>query len=153
MMRDNPMRAAPVTVLAAVAAIMGCGDHPVSPTGGDPSGAYSYLARSGVIPVVTGTMTLRVDEDSTVTGSWELRRVPGSGTTIEVGPQLGTGTLAGRLKASGMVAVDLNPGWADYNVYLVLEGESFHALMGNWTLSTLIGPVAGGTAELRRLER
>jgi hypothetical protein len=146
-------RATPVTFLSIVAVIMACGD-PVRPTaGGDPSGAYGYLARSGLMPVVTGTVTLLVNEDSTVTGSWELQRVPGSDPAIQVGPQLGAGTLAGRLNASGIVAVDLNPGWADYNVFLALEGESLNALTGDWTLSTLIGPVAGGSAELRRLAR
>jgi hypothetical protein len=154
MMRDNPMRSAtPVTVLLAVAAIMACGDPTLSTAGGDPSGAYSYVARSGLTPVVTGTVTLLVDEDSAVTGSWELRRVPGSDTTIRVGPQLGSGTLAGRLNASGMVAVDLNPGWADNNVFLAFSATTRDLLSGTWDHSTIIGPVAGGAAELRRLTR
>lgn len=132
---------------------MACGDPTLSLAGGDPSGAYRYVARSGLIPVVTGTVTLQVAEDSAVTGIWELRRVPGSDTTIEVGPQLGSGTLAGRLDASGMISVDLNPGWADNNVYLMLAGTTLDRLTGTWDHSTFIGPVAGGPADLQRLTR
>ncbi len=146
-------RATPVTVLLVVAATFACGDPALPPVSGDPSGAYGYVAHSGVIPVVTGTMTLRVDADSAVTGSWELRRVPGSDPNILVGPQLGSGTLAGRLDASGFVAVDLNPGWADNNVFLVLDGYTPNRLTGTWDHSTLIGPVAGGPVELQRLTR
>lgn len=154
MMRDNPMRrATPVMVLLAVAAIIACDDPSLPPAGGDPSGAYGYVARSGLIPVVTGTVTLLVDEDSAVTGSWELRRVPSSDSTIQVGPQLGSGTLAGRLNASGIVAVDLNPGWADNNVFLALGGATPNRLTGTWDHSTFIGPVAGGPVELQRLTR
>jgi hypothetical protein len=154
MLRDTPMRrATPVTVLLAVAAIIACGDSTLSTAGGDPSGAYIYVARSGLTPVVTGTVTLLVDEDSAVTGSWELRRVPGSDTTIQVGPQLGSGTLAGRLNASGMVAVDLNPGWADNNVFLAFSATARDLLTGTWDHATIIGPVAGGPVELRRLTR
>jgi len=154
MKRDTLMRrATPVTVLLFVAATFACGDPSLSPVSGDPSGVYGYVAHSGVIPVVTGTMTLQVDEDSVVTGSWELRRVPGSDPDIQVGPQLGSGTLAGRLDASGVVAVDLNPGWADNNVYLVLGGYTPYRLTGTWDHSTLIGPVAGGPVELQRLNR
>ncbi len=153
-MRDNPMRRAiPVTVLLAVAAIMACGDPSSTTAGGDPSGAYSYVARSSLTPVVTGTLTLLVDKDSAVTGRWELRRVPGSDTTIQVGPQLGAGTLAGHLTASGMVAVDLNPRWADNNVFLALSAMARDLLAGTWDHSTLIGPVAGGPVELLRLIR
>ena len=154
MMRDTAMRrATPVTFLSTVAAIMACGDPTLSLAGGDPSGAYEYVARSGLTPVVTGTVTLLVDEDSAVTGIWELRRVPGTDTTIQVGPQLGSGTLAGRLTASGIVAVDLNPGWADNNVFLALGGATRDRLTGTWDHSTFIGPVAGGPVELQRLTR
>lgn len=146
-------RATPVTVLSTVAAILACADPTLSPAGGDPSGAYGYVARSGLTPVVTGTVTLAVDGDSVVTGTWQLQRVPGSDTTIQVGPQLGAGTLAGRLSVSGLVAVDLNPGWADNNVFLVLGGATRDRLTGTWSHSTLIGPVAGGPAELQRLTR
>jgi hypothetical protein len=142
-----------MTVLLPLAAILACGDPTLSPASGDPNGVYSYVARSGVIPVVNGTMTLQVDEDSAVTGSWELRRVPGSDPTIQVGPQLGSGTLAGRLDASGSIAVDLNPGWADNNVFLVLGGTTRYRLTGTWDHSTFIGPVAGGPVELQRLNR
>jgi hypothetical protein len=154
MMRDTAMRCtAPVTVLSIVAAIMACGDPTLSLAGGDPSGAYSYVARSGLTPVVTGTVTLLVDGDSAVTGTWELRRVPGTDTTIQVGPQLGSGTLAGRLNASGIVALDLNPGWADNNVFLAFGATARDLLTGTWDHSTLIGPVAGGPVQLQRLTR
>ena len=151
---NRMLRAQQVTVLCCVAVIAACEEPTLLHTpGGDPSGAYGYVARSGLTPVVSGTVTLLVDEDSAVTGIWELRRVPGADTTIQVGPQLGTGTLAGRLNASGMVAVDLNPGWADNNVFLAFSATARDLLTGTWDHSTFIGPVAGGPVELQRLTR
>jgi hypothetical protein len=152
-LENRMLRAHQVTVLCCVAAIAACEDPTLHTPGGDPSGAYGYVARSGLTPVVSGTVTLLVDEDSAVTGMWELRRVPGSDTTFQVGPQLGSGTLAGRLNASGMVAVDLNPGWADNNVFLAFSATARDLFTGTWGHSTFLGPVAGGPVQLQRLTR
>jgi len=137
--------------ICGAAALAACGDL-VRPPVGDPSGAYSYLARIGIAPVVQGTLTLVVAADSSVTGTWELARVPGSDTTIAVGPQLGRGTLRGQLAPTG-VWVDLNPGWADNNVFLSLLANASDRLSGTWDHSTLLGSVSRGPVQLRRLQR
>jgi len=117
----------------------------------DPNGTFSYLARIGPTPVVEGTLTLIVAADSSVSGSWELHRVPGLDPTVSVGPQLGNGPLAGQLTTAG-VWLDLNPGWADNNVFVALHSESAAELLGTWDHSTIIGPVTGGSVRLLRLE-
>jgi hypothetical protein len=137
--------------LICAAAITACGDAAAPAPTGDPSGVYAYLARVGLTPVVEGRMTLVVG-DSIISGTWELRRVPGSDTGIAVGPQLGTGTLQGRRTASELW-LDLNPGWADNNVFLVLQPEVANGLAGTWDHSTIIGPVTGGPVQLRRVVR
>jgi hypothetical protein len=120
--------------------------------GSDPNGVYAYRATSGNDAVVEGTMSIELHADSSVTGSWTLQRVAGSDPGIVVGPQIGTGTLAGRVVA-GRIVVDLNPGWADNNVFLALSGTARDLLMGTWDHATIIGSVAGGPVELRRLTR
>lgn len=143
-------RATPLLLCAA--ALTACGEVAVPVIAGDPSGVYSYLARIGTAPVVEGTLAIVVAADSSITGAWQLQRVPGSDTALSVGPQLGAGTLQGRRTAGGMW-LDLNPGWADNNVFLVLLPVVSTALAGTWDHSTIIGPVTGGPVELRRLVR
>ena len=111
------------------AAMTGCGDATSPAPTGDPSGAYAYLARIGLTPVVEGRVTFVVAGDSTITGTWELQRVPLSDSGIAVGPQVGSGTVGGRRTATGLW-VDLNPGWADNNVFLALVPQSREALTG-----------------------
>jgi hypothetical protein len=118
----------------------------------DVTGVYSYSAYAGDALVVRGDITLGVDPDSTITGTWRLARVPGSDTTVVVGPQIGKGTLVGRLDSDG-AWVDLNPGWADNNVFLDLPRDSTLPRSGSWSFSTIVGPVASGRVELQRLQR
>jgi hypothetical protein len=145
------MRRTTLLVLCA-SAVLGCREPAAPSSDWEPSGVYSYLARIGVFPVVEGTLTLVVAADSSVTGTWELQRVPASDTNISVGPQLGSGRLQGRLSATG-IWVDLNPGWADNNVFLALDAKAYETLSGTWDHSTIIGPVTGGPVQLRRLQR
>lgn len=128
-----------------------CSDGTAPAPTGDPSGAYTYLARVGFLAVVEGRVDLLVADDSSVTGTWKLQRVlPNTG--IEVGPQVGTGTLLGRRTDTG-IWLDLNPGWADNNVFLALHPDSPGALSGTWDHSTIAGPVIGGAVRLQRLQR
>lgn len=138
--------------LISVAVLVGCGDRATPVAGNEPAGVYAYLARLGPFPVVEGTLTLVLDHDSTITGTWDLHRSPGSDTTVAVGPQLGTGTLAGG-RTAGVVWLDLNPGWADNNVVLALVPEASDALRGTWDHATIIGPITGGAVALHRLVR
>jgi hypothetical protein len=140
-----------LVTLALAALVVGCDAAPAPAPAGDLSGAYGYLARKGGADVVAGTVQLLVQDDSSITGTWALQRVPGSDTSIAVGPQLGTGTLHGHRTASGLW-LDLNPGWADNNVFLALLAEP-NTLAGTWDHSTIIGPVTGGPVHLHRLVR
>jgi hypothetical protein len=99
--------------------------------------------------LLVGTVTLDVRPDSSLAGSWVIRWAPGADTTATVGPQVGTGTLHGRYDGE-RTQIDLNPGWADNNVYLLAAAADHGQLTGQWQHSTLIGPVAQGRFELRR---
>lgn len=140
------------TALWVTALLVGCDDPLVQAPSGDLSGVYGYLAQAGNVDVVTGMVRLQVQGDSSVTGTWELQRVPGSDTSITVGPQLGSGSLQGRRSPNGLW-LDLNPGWADNNVFLALRLPVSSTLSGTWGHSTLVGPVAGGSVRLQRLVR
>jgi hypothetical protein len=144
------MRLGTLATTLSCAALIGCAD--TSAPAEDLSGTYDYVAQRGGVDVVAGTMWIQVQEDRSVTGSWELMRVPNSDTTIAVGPQLGSGTLAGRRTVWGLW-LDLNPGWADNNVMLSLSPQSFDALVGTWDHVTIVGPATGGPVRLRRLVR
>jgi len=134
---------------------MSCTARPVAidPTViADLDGVYGYSARSGGADAVSGRVTLATHADSSVSGSWELSRVPGSDTTLLVGPQIGTGTLDGAV-AAGTVSLNLNPTWVDNNVFLTVHSVTPGALTGTWWHSTIVGPVASGSVTLLRLTR
>ena len=105
------------------------------------TGTYRYTAFESGIPVVSGL--LHLDEVSTarVRGRWEFARVGAS--NIEVGPQIGAGTLEGSFDGN-VLSVDLNPGFADNNVFLsgTFQGST---LRGEWNFSGFAGPVTQGT--------
>jgi hypothetical protein len=142
----------PLAWVALVAALgFACvgADRPLAPRLEDVDGGFEYRAYDGDGELLlVGTVTLETDADSSIAGTWEIRWAPGADTTTVVGPQVGSGTLAGWLRAE-YAAIDLNPGWADNNVFLVARAEDHGALRGEWHYSTFIGPVAEGRFELR----
>jgi hypothetical protein len=89
-------------------------------------------------PLLVGQLKMDVLEDSTISGTWSSHWVPGADRSIEVGDQIGDGTLAGRQSEDGLVYIDLNPGYADNNVTLVATpiGGGF---TGTWHWSTIAG--------------
>jgi len=100
-------------------------------------------ARAHGMPVVAGTLQLVAHDDSSVTGTWQIDWVVGADTTDSVGPQVGSGTTSGRLSADGSIGLDLNPLFADNNVFL--DGAVTTAgLSGTWTWSGIAGPIATG---------
>jgi hypothetical protein len=108
-------------------------------------GTYRYSGyEDGGGLVVTGRITLSVQTNA-VTGTWTLRQAgPANGP---IGHQIGEGQLRGDLGGS-QLAVDLNPGWVDNNVFL--QGQSAgNTWTGLWSYSTIAGSVNGGpfTAE------
>lgn len=131
------------TILLGSAA---CADDPAPFEFSD--GALRYEATTTVgLPLLEGELRLRYPTDSTVAGTWSIRRLPNADPSIEVGPQVGAGTVAG-FRDGHTLYLDLNPGWADDNVMLVGEAAA-GALRGRWTWSAFTGPRASGrfTAE------
>ncbi len=131
-------------VLGAAAALA-CSDGPTGPAW--LNGFYSYTAAdSGGTVLLLGQLDLVFRSDSSVTGSWTITWAPGVDGTTEVGPQVGSGTLRGRL-APGDIFLDLNPGVADNNVFLAgafVPQNMMVGFGGGWSYSTLVGPVAAG---------
>ena len=149
-----------IPLMAVLIFLAGCGS-PVQTT--DPAGGpaipgstpvnsqlYAYTAYdAGGVAVVSGELTLRFSDPDpegtiSISGTWSTRRVGGDGP---VGPQVGTGKLAGSVSGAGEIQIDLNPGWADNNVLLFAHGKpsKFSDFVGTWSRETFIGPLAGGS--------
>jgi hypothetical protein len=141
-------------LVALVAGGIACADAPATQSTAlrldDFRGAYTYRAfhEEGRL-LLTGTFTFDRPDDSTIGGSWSIAWAPGADTTAVVGPQVGTGQLAGALE-DDHVRIGLNPGWADNNVDLAAEQRTADRVAGRWSHSTIIGPVAQGRFELQR---
>jgi len=105
-----------------------------------PTALYRYLGYDGTGGlVVTGWLAIAT-QDNPIEGSWRLARTGNSG---EIGPQTGRGQFSGSLDRESL-NLDLNPGWADNNVFLsgtLAEG----VYRGGWVYETFAGPVAQGT--------
>jgi hypothetical protein len=135
------------TVLVLTFAINACKDNgePVTsmpPLPGQPSSySYSGYNSKGTL-VVVGSMTLAVTDSQIVIGTWALECIaPGE----QLGPQTGSGTLRGSIQES-RVALNLNPGWVDNNVFLsgTFNKDRFS---GTWMWSTFVGSTAEGRFE------
>ena len=107
-------------------------------------GSFDYIAcdADGRLLLV-GQLVLQTASGGAVTGTWVIDWAPGADRNVNVGPQIGSGELQGFLNA-GQLMVDLNPGWADNNVYLAAEWR-LEGGRGMWSWSTLIGPQGGGS--------
>lgn len=135
-------------ILAAVVVCLdACKDLGEADTGillpGGVPATFSYKGYSADGSLaVTGTMSLTVAADSSVSGTWNLDAVSSSD---KVGPQVGSGTLFGSV-LNGSIAINLNPGWADNNIFLfgAIAQDRF---TGRWTWDTFVGPTASGMFE------
>lgn len=108
--------------------------------------SYDYRAHTaGGTLAVIGTITLQKTDSIQVTGTWALE---GVSDVNRVGPQLGAGTLTGRLEGSS-ISLNLNPGWADNNVIL-LGTVGSDRISGTWTWVTFAGPTTSGNFEAVR---
>ena len=103
---------------------------------------YRASSSSG-LPILEGRITFTVVGDSLVSGEWVIGWAPGADTTRPVGPQVGSGRLAGSRVDDGF-AINLNPGWADNNVFLLARPAN-GGWQGEWSWSTIVGPVEHGT--------
>jgi hypothetical protein len=136
-----------IKVFVLALAISACNDSGETVAGIPPIGSppTSYIYRgynSKDILVVTGSMTLALIDSISISGTWMLECiVPGE----KVGPQTGSGTLRGSLQG-GRIMVDLNPGWADNNVFLSGSFDK-DRISGTWMWSTFVGPTSKGKFE------
>lgn len=134
-----------VTVGMALATLLGaCSSSGMTAPGGLKDGVLQYSASSLTgTPLLAGTLRLAVHADSTVTGTWQIDWVAGADTTAPVGPQVGHGTLSGRQLADDSVQLNLNPFYADNNVFLSAT-VTVAGLSGVWSWSGFAGPIANG---------
>ena len=129
-------------LLAATAALLSaCEGNFVAPQDGEQQ-TWEYTAYDfNNVAVVEGTFIVRA-EGRDLTGSWETTLLK---PNAEVGPQVGTGELRGSWDVEGQsLFLDMNPGWADNNVFLVATPDGTNRLKGNWSHSTLTGVRTGG---------
>jgi hypothetical protein len=127
----------PLIVLLAAVFIVSCSDDDSSTQ----TGTYRYTAFLEGSPVVEGFLQLDVLTTTQVSGSWEFARIGSS--TIQVGPQVGTGTLEGSFDGA-VLSMNLNPGVADNNVFLsgTFQGDT---IRGEWSFSGFPGVISQGT--------
>ncbi len=113
------------------------------------SGTLHYTARSaGGAPLLAGQIEFTFSGDSTLSGTWSIGWLPGTDTTVTVGPQVGSGELVGRRNGDTLL-IQLNPTNADHNVLLfaVVDGNGYS---GRWEWSTIVGPQSAGTFSAAR---
>lgn len=141
------VRSIAVVLIALFLVFPGCEDQGNtdvnSPNPGTEPSTYTYKAytSAGILAVV-GALTLARIDSTMIAGTWVLE---GVSSIDSVGPQLGTGRLAGELTESKL-SLDLNPGWRDNNVVLIgsIEREK---IVGTWTWITFAGPRTKGSFE------
>jgi len=130
--------------ILALLMISGCFDKTSGPDDQFNANYLAYDKSENLI--LQGLLHFTVKEDSTVTGSWEIDWVPGANTSLQVGPQIGSGKLTGHIMDSWLY-LDINPGWADNNV--ILHGTWSEGEMdGAWQWVTFSGPTTYGRFHL-----
>jgi hypothetical protein len=136
----------PILIVLSLS-LIACTDEGAPPAlGPGPGGSplsYSYRAyNSAGNLLVVGTLTMTMEDSTSIVGSWALDQVQ---VSDKVGPQVGTGKLAGMM-AGKSVSINLNPSWVDKNVFL--QGTMDDSRMsGKWMWSTFVGSTAEGTFE------
>ena len=117
------------------------------------TGAYFYQAFDTTgTAVIEGWLRLDLGKPENnvsylaVSGKWQLSKI---GDPENIGPQLGDGKLQGTIEKN-KIWLDLNPGWADNNVFL--NGTiAKNQIEGFWNYSTFVGSVNGGQFTAVRL--
>lgn len=125
----------------------GCTDLFTSAGAGDSdevaplSGRYSYSGYDdkGTL-IVTGHITIAVDDTLRVTGTWQLMAAT---PHPPAGPMVGDGTLVGGIDGE-TIYINLNPDWVDNNVFL-LGKTSGGRIIGKWDHVGFPGVLATGS--------
>lgn len=147
--RGKIMNTISAILVVLLVMLAGCADTGDRSTNSLKKGAdtFQYIARdSGGSIVVTGSMSILFAETGEISGTWTLEQ-KGS-PDGKIGPQVGTGKLTGRKKDAG-VFINLNPEWADNNVFLDGKMEG-NRIVGKWNWSTFAGSTSGGAFEATR---
>ncbi|GBD94074.1 hypothetical protein BMS3Abin05_01671 [bacterium BMS3Abin05] len=112
-----------------------------------PAGAFQYAGydSTGVV-IVQGWLSLSFEDSTAITGKWQLQKV---GEATHIGPQTGTGTLAGSIRL-GKIFLNLNPQIVDNNVAITGDFAK-NRFSGKWQYIGFAGLLNWGpfTAEKR----
>jgi hypothetical protein len=141
--RPASLRGSKLILAVVLAASTGVGCNGSNGPDPVPAGAYAYSGfDSAGRLVVTGSLTLDVQDPAHVAGTWSLQS---SGSVQALGPQIGDGQLQGAMNGSNLT-VNLNPQQNDNNVFLsgTLDG---HTYRGQWTYSGFAGVLNQGSFE------
>jgi hypothetical protein len=119
----------------------------------EPQGLYRYTGYDGQGQrLIVGWLTLARTNADQVTGSWALGYAGPDRTNItrwDLGNQIGEGLLRGGQSRSTL-DLDLNPGWADNNVFL--HGVLTHSqYTGQWSWSGFMGVLTQGTFKAEKV--
>ena len=111
-----------------------------------PVGDYQYTGfDSSGAKIVEGRLSITSVKSTGFEGEWQLSKI---GNPERIGPQVGTGTLAGSI-IEGKLYINLNPNMSDNNVNLTgaIEGARFQ---GTWKFVGYAGVLTQGTFEATR---
>ncbi|HET7042292.1 MAG TPA: hypothetical protein VFI13_09740, partial [Gemmatimonadales bacterium] len=116
----------------------------------DGQGDFAYTAYSaGGQPILKGTLHLEYAFTPALSlppqalgGTWSIHWAPGADSTLQVGPQIGSGTLNGVDDSTG-IRLSLLPNLVDEGVGLtgLVYGQE---MTGTWTYFTIAGPSEHG---------
>lgn len=96
--------------------------------------------------LLRGSWDFAIGPDSVISGTWRSHWLVAD-TLAQIGPQVGSGVLSGRLQSDGTLSIDLNPDLVDNNVW-VQVGSRESGAEATWTWSTIAGPWAAGPFRL-----
>lgn len=146
------MRRYSCLTLGSFLVLTACGRSPAEPSIGARlealSGSYTYAATYQGADFLTGYISLLRSGDS-VSGVWDIRLTRPTDPP-QPGCVVGVGQLVGAVVGDTLLHLDMNPGWADCNVWLALKPTADGGFHGQWDFSGFAGPMAQGTASLRR---
>lgn len=104
------------------------------------SGTYDYTGyNADDVVIISGILQLDLSDSANVKGTWQLNQV---GEESNTGPQVGAGNLEGGFN-NDLLMLDLNPGWADNNVFLIGRFED-NTFSGTWEYSGFAGVINQG---------
>lgn len=126
-----------ITVLVMLLIVTSCDES-------DKLYEYSGFDSTGA-KIVTGWLLFERWDSTAIEGEWSFTAV---GQAQNIGPQQGSGILRGGYDSTA-VWINLNPGWADNNVFLsgIVRGNK---ISGIWTYSSFFGVVNQGSFRAAR---